>query len=36
MLPYILIWVGGGFMIGGVIGGIIGYIILTLLVSKGV
>jgi len=36
MLPYILLWVGGGVVVGGIIGGIIGYIILTVLVGKGV
>ena len=36
MGSYILIWVGGGFVIGGIIGGIIGYVILTLFVGKGV
>jgi len=36
MLPYILIWAGGGFVIGGIIGGIIGYVILTVFVDKGV
>ena len=36
MLPYILLWVGGGVIIGGIIGGIISYVILTVFVGKGV
>ena len=36
MLPYILLWVGGGVIIGGILGGIISYVILTVFVGKGV
>ena len=36
MLPYILLWVGGGVVVGGIIGGIIGYVILSVFVGKGV
>ena len=36
MWQYILIWVGGGFIVGGIIGGIVGYLLLTFLVGRGV
>ena len=36
MWQCMLIWVGGGFIVGGIIGGIVGYLLLTFLVGRGV